>query len=76
MDRRQLRDFDVALFLAALVLVAIGLLMVHSATHGGEGAGASALVKRQLVVACLALVLLGGTLFVTHDTLEALSPDP
>jgi rod shape determining protein RodA len=74
LDKRQLRDFDVPLFLAVLALVAIGLLMVHSATHGGEGAGVSPLLKRQLVVACVGLLVLVGALFLTHDTLEALSP--
>jgi rod shape determining protein RodA len=73
-DRRQLRDFDLPLFLAVLALVAIGLLMVHSATHGGEGAGVSPLLERQLVVACVGLLVLVGALFLTHDTLEALSP--
>jgi rod shape determining protein RodA len=74
LDRRQLRDFDLPMFLAVVALVAIGLLMVHSATHGGEGATVSALFKRQLVVACLGIAILGAALFLTHDTLEALSP--
>jgi rod shape determining protein RodA len=74
LDRRQLRDFDVPLFLTVLALVAIGLLMVHSATHGGAGSGPSALLTRQLAVALLGFAVLGAVLFVTQDTLEALSP--
>lgn len=74
LDRRQLRDFDTGLFLAALLLVVIGLLMVHSATQSTEAGGASMLLRRQLMVACLGLVVLGATLFVTQDTLDALSP--
>jgi len=75
LDRRQLRDFDVPLFLATLALVVVGLLMVYSATHGPGGIGGlSPLLARQLTVALLGLVVVGATLFVTQDTLEALSP--
>lgn len=74
LDRRQLRDFDVPLLVATLALVAIGLLMVHSATHAADGGGPSPLVTRQLIVAFLGLAVLGATLFVSQDTLEALSP--
>jgi rod shape determining protein RodA len=74
LDRRQLRDFDVPLLLATVALVAIGLVMVHSATHAAGDAGPSPLLTRQLMVAFLGLAVLAATLFVTQDTLEALSP--
>jgi rod shape determining protein RodA len=74
LDRRQLRDFDVPLLVAALALVAVGLLMVYSATHEPGADGLPPLLKRQLFVACLGLFVLAGTLFITQDTMEALSP--
>ncbi len=74
MDKRQLRDFDVGVLVAALALVALGIAMVYSATHTPETVGLSPLVKRQLLAAGLGFVLLFGTLLVSQDTLEALTP--
>lgn len=74
MDKRQLRDFDVGILVATLVLVVIGIVMIHSATQAPDAGGMSPLVRRQLFVAGLGLAVLLGVLFVTQDTLEALTP--
>ena len=74
MDRRQLRDFDPGILVATLVLVVVGIVMIHSATQTPDAAGVSSLVRRQLMVAGLGLAVLLASLFVTQDSLEALTP--
>jgi cell division protein FtsW (lipid II flippase) len=72
-DRRQLRDFDVGLFITMLVIVVIGIVMIHSATHTPEE-GVSSLVKRQLLWAGIGLIILTVALLVSQDSLDALAP--
>ena len=74
MDKRQLRDFDVRILVATLLLVVVGMVMIHSATHAPDASGMSSFVRRQMMVAGLGLAVLLGTLFVTQDSLEALTP--
>lgn len=74
MDKRQLRDFDVGILVATLLLVGIGIVMIHSATHAPGAPGLSTLVQRQMMVAGLGLAVLLGAIFVTQDSLEALTP--
>ncbi|MBM3307461.1 MAG: rod shape-determining protein RodA [Candidatus Eisenbacteria bacterium] len=74
MDRRRLRDFDMGLLAAALALVAVGIVMVYSATRGAADASLSGLAQRQAVFAVLGLAALVGALFVPQDTLEILAP--
>ena len=74
MDKRQLRDFDVGILVATLLLVVIGMLMIYSATHAPGAPGASPLVRRQLMVSGLGLAALLAMLFLTQDSLEALTP--
>jgi len=73
-DRRQLRDFDLGLLAACLGLVAIGIVMVYSATHGAADASLTDLPRRQLIWAVLGMGALVAALFVSQDTIEALSP--
>ncbi len=72
-DRRRLRDFDLGLFVTMLVVVAIGIVMIHSATHV-EDQGASSVVKRQMLWASLGMIVLAAALFVSQDTIDALAP--
>ncbi len=72
-DRRRLRDLDIGLFVTMLIIVAIGIVMIHSATHTQDG-GASALVKRQLLWAGLGIIVLTAAMFVSQDSIDALSP--
>ena len=74
MDKRQLRDFDIRILVATLLLVVVGIVMIHSATHAPDTPGLSSLVRRQMMVTGLGLAVLLGTLFVTQDSLEALTP--
>lgn len=75
LNRRMLRDFDLGIFVAALALVVIGIVMVYSATHGAEtGSALSGLASRQTVWAGLGLLALTAALFVSQDTIEALTP--
>jgi len=74
LERRQLRDFDAGIFIATVALVAIGIVMIYSATHGAESGALSALASRQTVWALVGLAVLGVSLLVPHDTLEALAP--
>jgi rod shape determining protein RodA len=74
LDRRQLRDFDPMLFGVTLVLVAVGIAMIFSATHSAETPGVDATVQRQLLVAGIGIVLMFGALFIGQDTLEGLTP--
>jgi rod shape determining protein RodA len=74
MDRRQLRDFDVGLLVSTFTLVGIGIVMIYSATHGDGGAGFPLAAKKQLLWAGVGLVGLTLMVFVSQDTLEALSP--
>ena len=74
LERRQLRDFDVGILIAALALVGIGIVMIYSATHGAESSALSALARRQTLWALVGLAGLGVALLIPHDTLEALSP--
>ncbi|MCD4690856.1 rod shape-determining protein RodA [bacterium] len=73
MDRRRLRDFDIGLFVTMLIIVAIGIVMIHSATHA-PGGGASTLVKRQLLWAGLGVIALSAALLVSQDSIDALAP--
>ncbi len=72
-DRRQLRDFDVGLFVTMLIIVIIGVVMIHSATHAPDG-GASSLVKRQFLWAGLGIIGLTVAMFISQDTIDALAP--
>ena len=74
LERRQLRDFDIGIFIATAALVAIGIIMIFSATHGAESTALSVLAKRQTIWALVGMVVLGVSLLVPHDSLEALSP--
>ncbi len=74
LDRRRLRDFDVGLLLAALAMVAIGVVMIYSATHGHAGVDLSHIAQRQLVWAMVGLVAMVIAAFVSQDTLDALAP--
>jgi len=73
-DRRQLRDFDLGLAAACIALVAIGIVMVYSATHGASDASLVDLPRRQLAWAIIGVAAMVGALFVSQDTIEALSP--
>jgi rod shape determining protein RodA len=73
-DRRQLRDFDVGVLGVTAALVAIGIVMIYSATHVPGSSGLSPLVVRQLLVAALGFAALVGVLFIKQDTLEGLAP--
>jgi len=72
-DRRQLRDFDLGIFLTMILIVIIGVVMIHSATHVADG-GVSSLVKRQILWVGLGILLLTAATFISQDTLDALSP--
>lgn len=74
MDRRQLRDLDVGILVATLVLVVVGLVMIYSATHDPDAGGLSPLVKKQLLVTALGLAAMLGLALVSQDSLEALVP--
>ncbi|MBN2565509.1 MAG: rod shape-determining protein RodA [Candidatus Eisenbacteria bacterium] len=74
LDRRQLRDFDAATFGATMLLVAVGVAMIFSATHEVGATGVDPVVVRQLIVAGLGLLLMLGALFIGQDTLEGLTP--
>jgi rod shape determining protein RodA len=74
MDRRRLRDFDAGLLAGTVALVAIGITMVYSATHGPESVGVSTLVRRQLLVAALGFGAMAAMLALSQDALEALTP--
>ncbi len=73
LNRRQLRDFDYGIFVVTLVMAAIGILMIHSATYDGAGA-ASTLVKRQLIWVLAGLLTMGLTILISQDTMEGLAP--
>ena len=74
MDRRQFRDFDMSLVIATFALVAIGIAMIYSATYDPAARGMSSLVERQMMVAGIGALVMLGALFVTQDSLEALTP--
>jgi rod shape determining protein RodA len=74
LDRRQARDFDWTLFAVTLLLVAVGVAMIFSATYSEEAEGLNALVQRQLLAAGLGIVVMAGVLFIGQDTLEGLAP--
>ena len=75
MDRRRLRDFDWGLFCVTVLITMIGIVMIYSATHGAEGSLTSNAVGRQLLWAGLGLItLMVGALFISQDTIEALTP--
>ncbi len=74
MDRRQLRDFDLAILVAAAALIAIGVVMIYSATHGDWAGELSVVVRKQIIWAALGLVVMAAMTFISQDTLEALAP--
>jgi len=74
MDRRQFRDFDTGLFASTAALVGVGILMVYSATHGAADASLVGLPQKQALFAVAGLLAMAAALFVSQDTLEALSP--
>jgi rod shape determining protein RodA len=74
MDRRQFRDFDTGLLASAAALVGVGILMVYSATHGAADASLAGLPQKQAIFAVAGLIAMAVALFVSQDTLEALSP--
>ncbi len=74
MDRRQLRDLDVGILVAALVLVVVGIVMIYSATHAPDAGGLSPLVRRQLLVTGLGLAAMLGLTLASQDSIEALVP--
>jgi rod shape determining protein RodA len=73
-DRRQLRDFDAGLLAATLILAAVGIVMVYSATHGTTDASLAGLPQKQALFALVGIVAMAAALFVSQDTLEILSP--
>ena len=74
LDRRQLRDLDIGLVVAAMVLVAIGAAMIHSATYEAGAESLSPQVHRQLLVAGIGIVLMVAVTLISQDTLEGLAP--
>jgi len=74
LDRRQLRDLDIGLVVAAMLLVAIGVAMIHSATYEPDAQSLSPQVHRQLLVAGIAIVLMAAVTLISQDTLEGLTP--
>jgi rod shape determining protein RodA len=64
------RDFDWLLFLAVLLVAAIGLALIYSSTSAGEDAS---WMKRQLVWVGIGLAVLVVTLFVPFKTYDALA---
>jgi len=74
LDRRQLRDLDTGLVVAAMVLVAIGAAMIHSATYEAGAESLSPQVHRQLLVAGIGIVLMAAVTLISQDTLEGLTP--
>lgn len=74
MDRRQFRDFDRTLVLVTLLIMAIGVAMIFSATYDPDAPGLSAQAKRQMLVGAVGVVVMGLALLLTQDTLEALAP--
>lgn len=56
-DRRHFLSFDLPLFLAALVLMVIGVACIHSATHHEAGAGLSPYTLRQIQWCVAALLV-------------------
>lgn len=70
MNPRSLRNFDVPLVLATLLLVALGILMILSATTNSPGLEEHPL--RQAIYAAVGLVLLGLASFVDYRGLAAL----
>ena len=74
LDRRQLRDLDTGLVVAAMVLVAIGVAMIHSATYDAGAESLSPQVHRQLLVAGIGIVLMAAVTLISQDTLEGLTP--
>ncbi|MBD3367837.1 MAG: rod shape-determining protein RodA [Candidatus Eisenbacteria bacterium] len=74
MDRRRLRDFDWGLFLVTVLITVIGIVMIYSATRGAEGTVTSNAVSRQILWASLGIAVMLGVVFISQDTVEALSP--
>ena len=74
LDRRQMRDLDIGLVVAAMVLVAIGAAMIHSATYEAGAESLSPQVHRQLLVAGIGIVLMAAVTLISQDTLEGLTP--
>jgi len=73
-DRRRLRDFDWGLFLVTALLTVIGVVMIYSATRGAESTVSSSAVVRQMIWAALGFTVMLGVIFISQDTIEALSP--
>ena len=74
LDRRQLRDFDVGLAVATMVIAAVGIAMIYSATFNSDATSLAPQVQRQLLVAGIGALLMVGAVFVSQDTLEGLAP--
>jgi rod shape determining protein RodA len=73
-DRRRLRDFDWGLFLVTALLTVVGIVMIYSATRGAESTVSSSAVVRQMIWAALGFAVMLGVIFISQDTIEALSP--
>jgi rod shape determining protein RodA len=73
-DRRQLRDLDIGLVVASMVLVVVGIAMIHSATFDPDAEALSPQVQRQLLVAGIGIAVMAAVTLISQDTLEALTP--
>ena len=62
------------LVVGALLIVAVGIAMIYSATYDPSAGGPSPLVRKQLLVAGVGVLLMAVALLVTQDALEALTP--
>jgi len=73
-DQRQLRDLDLGILVATLLLTTIGILMIHSATYNADAGAMAEPAMKQIVWAVIGMVTMTLAILVSHDTLEALSP--
>jgi rod shape determining protein RodA len=71
LDRRLLRNFDFALFLAAVAIVIFGCTMIYSASKGGRSG--TSYVERQLVWAVIGLVAGAVVASVDYGILQRIS---
>jgi rod shape determining protein RodA len=73
-DQRQLRDLDLAILVATLLLTVIGILMIISATYDPDAGAMSEPAMKQVVWAVIGLAAMALAVIISHDTFEALSP--
>jgi len=69
LERRQVRNFDFAMFAITIVLMGIGVLMLFSATYGDS----LAYVKRQVFFMCIGLVAMFGVALINFQRLTKFS---